>query len=57
LNFENGNPMSYRIAILLIMLWLLGLVYSYTMGGFIHALPVIALVIAWMQYMRRNPAA
>jgi hypothetical protein len=49
--------MSYRIAILLIMLWLLGLVYSYTMGGFIHALPVIALVIAWMQYMRRNPAA
>jgi hypothetical protein len=51
------NPMPYRIAILLFMLWLLGLVYSYTMNGFIHALPAVALVIAWMQYIRKHPAA
>ena len=37
-----GGLMTYRIAILLFMLWLLGLVYAYTMGGLIHVLPVIA---------------
>jgi hypothetical protein len=47
----------YRIAISLFMLWLLGVVYSYTMDGFIHALPVIALVIALMHYVRTRPAA
>ena len=34
------------IAVILIILWLLGLVSSYTMGGFIHVLLVIALVAA-----------
>ena len=33
------------IAIILIVLWLLGLVSSYTMGGFIHILLVIAIVM------------
>ncbi len=33
------------IAIILIILWLLGLVSSYTMGGFIHILLVIAIVV------------
>jgi hypothetical protein len=47
----------YKIAISLFMLWLLGVVYSYTLDGFIHALPVIALVIALMQYVRTRPAA
>ena len=37
--------MLETIAIILIVLWLLGLVSSYTMGGFIHALLVIALVV------------
>ncbi len=37
--------MIYTIAIVLIILWLLGLVSSYTMGGFIHVLLVIAVVI------------
>jgi len=48
--------MTYRIAILLFMLWLLGLVYAYTMGGLIHVLPVIALALALMQYVRTRPA-
>ena len=38
--------MLYTIAIVLIVLWVLGLVSSYTMGGFIHTLLVIAIVMA-----------
>lgn len=37
--------MLETIAVLLIVLWLLGLVSSYTMGGFIHILLVIAVVV------------
>lgn len=37
--------MLYTIAVILIILWLLGLVSSYTMGGFIHILLVVAIVI------------
>ena len=37
--------MLNTIAIILIVLWLLGLVSSYTMGGFIHALLVIAIIL------------
>jgi len=37
--------MLYAIAVVLIVLWLLGLITSYTMGGFIHALLVIAIVV------------
>ena len=36
--------MLYTIAVVLVFLWLLGLVTSYTMGGFIHVLVVIAIV-------------
>jgi len=37
--------MLYTIAIVLIVMWLLGLVTSYTMGGFIHILLVIAVIM------------
>jgi hypothetical protein len=37
--------MLYTIAVVLVILWLLGLVTSYTLGGFIHILLVIALVV------------
>lgn len=37
--------MLETIAIILIALWLLGLVTSYTMGGFIHILLVIAIIV------------
>jgi len=36
--------MLWTIAVILIVLWLLGLVSSYTMGGFIHILIVVAIV-------------
>jgi hypothetical protein len=37
--------MLYTIAVVLIILWLLGLVTSFTVGGFIHILLVIAIVM------------
>lgn len=37
--------MLYMIAVVLIILWVLGLVSSYTLGGFIHILLVIAIVV------------
>jgi Family of unknown function (DUF5670) len=37
--------MLYTIAVVLLILWLLGLVTSYTMGGLIHLLLVIAIVM------------
>ena len=43
-NLERIIDMLYTIAVVLIVLWLVGLVSSYTMGGFIHILLVIAIV-------------
>ena len=37
--------MLYTIALILVILWLLGLVSSYTMGGFIHILLVVAIIV------------
>lgn len=41
--------MLYTIAVVLIILWLLGVVSSYTMGGFIHILLVIAIVVVLLR--------
>ena len=44
------------LIILLLVLWLLGLVTSYTLGGFIHILLVVAIVVVLMRVIRgRNP--
>jgi len=40
------------IAVILIVLWLLGLVSSYTMGGFIHVLLVIAIVMVLVRVIK-----
>jgi hypothetical protein len=48
--------MLYTIALILIVLWLLGLVSSYTMGGFIHVLLVIAIVVVLVRIIQgRKP--
>lgn len=44
--------MLYTIALVLIILWLLGLVTSYTLGGFIHILLVIAIVVVLLRVIR-----
>jgi hypothetical protein len=48
--------MLYTIAVVLIILWLLGLVTSYTMGGFIHVLLVIAIIVVLLRVISgRSP--
>jgi hypothetical protein len=44
--------MLYTIAVILVVLWLLGLVSSYTMGGFVHILLVIAIVVVLLRVIR-----
>jgi len=40
-----GGPMLWTIVVVLLILWALGLVTSYTMGGLIHVLLVIAIIV------------
>ncbi len=48
--------MLYTIAVVLLILWLLGVVTSYTVGGFIHILLVIAIVVVLLRVIGgRNP--
>ena len=48
--------MLETIAVILVILWLLGLVSSYTMGGFIHILLVVAIVVVLVRVINgRNP--
>jgi len=42
---HEGKTMLYTVAVILIVLWLLGLVTSYTLGGFVHILLVLAVVV------------
>ena len=44
--------MLWTIAVILLVLWVLGLVSSYTMGGFIHVLLVVALVVFLIQVIQ-----
>lgn len=46
--------MLETIAVILIVLWILGLVSSYTMGGLIHVLLVIAVVVILARFVRGN---
>ncbi len=41
---QGGGDMLWTIAVILVILWLLGLVTSYTLGGFIHILLVVAII-------------
>jgi hypothetical protein len=45
------------IATVLVLLWLLGLVSSYTMGGFIHLLLVLAIIAVLVRFIRGRPLA
>jgi Family of unknown function (DUF5670) len=48
--------MLWTIAVILLVLWVLGLVSAYTMGGFIHVLLIIAVVVVLVELIqgRRN---
>lgn len=42
--------MLYTLAVILLILWALGLVTSYTMGGFIHVLLAVALIMVLFSF-------
>ena len=44
--------MLWTVAVILIVLWLLGLVSSYTMGGFIHLLLVVAIIVVLVRIIQ-----
>ena len=44
--------MLWTITVILIILWLLGLVSSYTMGGFVHVLLVVAIIIVLVRVIQ-----
>ena len=48
--------MLWTIAVILLVLWALGLVSSYTMGGFIHVLLVIAVVVILINVIQGRKA-
>lgn len=48
--------MLWTLAIILLVLWALGLVSAYTMGGFIHVLLVIAVVVILVQLIQGRRA-
>jgi len=50
--------MLWTIAVLLLILWLLGMVSSYTLGGFVHILLVLAVIAVLVRIIQgRNPVA
>lgn len=49
--------MLYTIAVVLIILWLLGLVTSVTMGGFVHVLLVLAIVMVLLNLISGRKSA
>jgi len=50
--------MLWTIAVLLLILWLLGMISSYTLGGFIHILLVLAIITVLIRVIQgRNPLA
>lgn len=51
---SGSKIMLYTIAVVLIVLWLLGVVTSSTMGGLIHALLVIAIIMALVGFIQRQ---
>ena len=48
--------MLWTIAVILLILWLLGLVTSHTMGGFVHLLLVIAIIVVLIRVIQGRRA-
>jgi hypothetical protein len=52
---KQGGGMLRIIAIILCLLWALGLLTSFTLGGGIHALPIIAGILLFIQIVKKRP--
>jgi len=48
---ETEGVMLWTIAVILLVLWALGLVTSYTAGGFVHLLLVVAVIVVVFQFI------
>ena len=56
-SIKEGETVLYTLAVVLLILWLLGMVSGYTVGAFIHVLLVIAIVLFLVQIIGgRRPA-
>ncbi len=55
-HYEGETIMLYTIAVVLVILWLLGMVTSYTMGGFVHVLLVIAIIVVLLRVVSGRSA-
>ena len=51
-NSRKENAMLWTLVVVLLVLWILGLVTSYTMGGLIHVLLVIAVVVVLLNVIQ-----
>jgi hypothetical protein len=49
---ERNRTMLWTIAVVILLLWLLGMISSYTLGGFIHILLVVALVVVLVRIIQ-----
>lgn len=54
--YDKERSMLWTIAVLLLVLWLLGMVSSYTLGGFIHILLILAIIAVLVRVIQgRSP--
>ena len=53
---ERNMQMLWTVFVILMILWLLGVVTSYTLGGFIHVLLIIAVVVVLLRVIQGRPA-
>jgi hypothetical protein len=56
LTTERRSGVLWTIFVILLVLWLLGMVSAYTLGGFIHVLLVVAIVILLVRLISGRPA-
>ena len=57
-HLRGGQPMLWTIFVILLVLWLLGVVSSYTLGGYIHLLLILAVVVVLIRLIQgRSPVA
>ena len=52
-----GGTMLWTIAVILLILWALGMVSSYTLGGFIHLLLVLAIIVVLIRVIQGRSVA
>jgi len=57
-NDEEGKTLLWTIFVILLLMWLLGIVSSYTLGGYIHILLVLAIAVVLIRVIQgRRPIA